>query len=101
MADSGHYYVYVNIDKQWYKFNDEFVEIATEDQAFEYNFGGADSVVELNTKELKVNSAISTNSSTAYMLVYVKQELKDVLLSGSHTFPEWILERNKTKIQEE
>ena len=39
-AESGHYYVYLKVDGQWYKFNDQEVSIASKEQVFEYNFGG-------------------------------------------------------------
>ena len=41
-SNSGHYYVFIKpkINGIWYKFNDDFVEKASEYQVFEANFGG-------------------------------------------------------------
>lgn len=73
-ADSGHYYVYLNIDGKWFKFNDEIVLKVHEKQVFDYNFGGSIDVVELDTREMSVKMRQIVSSSTAYMLVYVKKD---------------------------
>lgn len=76
-AESGHYYVYLKVDGQWYKFNDQEVSLATKEQVFEYNFGGEIEVLDLDTREAKIRNRIVTKSSTAYMLVYVKKQMVD------------------------
>ena len=72
-AESGHYYVYLKVEGQWYKFNDQEVSRASQQQVFDYNFGGQIDVVDVDSRELKIKNRKVTSSSTAYMLVYVKK----------------------------
>lgn len=52
-AESGHYYNFVKINSQWYKFNDEIVQLVTKEKVFKYNFGGFHESVEFDAKEMK------------------------------------------------
>ncbi len=40
-AESGHYYAYIRLKDSWYKFNDEEVTTATQNEVFEFSFGGS------------------------------------------------------------
>ena len=72
-ATSGHYYAYIrsNIDGQWYKFNDETVTLATEEDVFINNFGGTYMDARLN-EEIELVTKEENNANSAYMLVYVR-----------------------------
>lgn len=76
----------MKIDGEWYKFNDEYVDIAQEENVYDSNFGGNYVDAKLNKstacflwislnhlsdleKELETWESISNN--TAYMLVYI------------------------------
>ncbi len=39
-AESGHYYAFVKVKDEWYRFNDQEVSMASKLQVFDYNFGG-------------------------------------------------------------
>lgn len=39
-SESGHYYAYIQVDEDWYRFNDQEVSRASIHQVYEYNFGG-------------------------------------------------------------
>lgn len=41
-CNSGHYYSFIKIHDQWYKFNDEVVTLASEKEVFFDNFGGTE-----------------------------------------------------------
>ena len=72
-ASSGHYYAYIkpNLDGKWYKFNDETVTLATQEDVFIDNFGGTYIDVRLN-KEAELITREENNANSAYMLVYVR-----------------------------
>lgn len=64
--------------------------MASKHQVFDYNFGGEIDLVEFDAREFKVFNRKTVSSSTAYMLVYVKTELKEKLLNGEPVYPEWL-----------
>lgn len=99
-AESGHYYAFVNVRDQWYRFNDQEVSLASHLQVFNYNFGGEIDIVEFDVREFKVYTRKSVSSSTAYMLVYVKSELKERLLHSDPIYPEWLKEHEIIKQEE-
>lgn len=92
-AESGHYYVYIKVEDQWYKFNDQEVTIASEQQVFMYNFGGQNDVIDFDSREMKVISRKVICSSTAYMLVYVRKSMLGRLIDNDIVYPEWVKER--------
>ena len=58
--DSGHYYLYIkNIDKQWYKCNDEKVNLVDKSDALKIAYGYKD----INNEDYNKN---------AYIIVYEK-----------------------------
>ena len=57
-------------------------------------------VVELDSREMQVKMRKLVSSSTAYMLVYVKKELKESLLDRETIYPEWLKERDILKMEE-
>lgn len=80
-ATTGHYYSYISpkLDGEWFLFNDDSVEKSLRTQALEGNFGGS-------TKELVIDEqgfvreVDITNEANAYMLVYIKDDMKDLIL---------------------
>lgn len=79
-SSSGHYYVYINQRGQWYKFNDEIVEVVEKARAMDYNFGGVFDVAEYDTRQMRIQQKQVQNKSTAYLLVYVSREYRQQLL---------------------
>lgn len=67
----GHYVVFINpkLDGKWFKFDDEVVSRCTKKDAINNNFGG-------NSSE----DMTLRHSTNAYMLVYVRDSCKDVVL---------------------
>ncbi len=64
----------------WLKFNDDVVEKAYEYQVFQSNFGGTytDAKYNKNTKLVEENEI--KNITTAYMLIYLREDhIKDLL----------------------
>jgi ubiquitin carboxyl-terminal hydrolase 7 len=68
----GHYVVFINpkLDGKWCKFDDEVVSRCTKKDAINNNFGGN------NSEDLTFR-----HSTNAYMLVYVRDSCKEVVLS--------------------
>ena len=68
----GHYVVFINpkLDGRWFKFDDEVVSKCTKKDAINNNFGG-------NSSE----DITFRHSTNAYMLVYVRDSCKQVVLS--------------------
>ena len=68
----GHYVVFINpkLDGKWFKFDDEVVSRCSKKDAINANFGGNQS------EELTFR-----HSTNAYMLVYVHDSHKDIVLS--------------------
>jgi nanoRNase/pAp phosphatase (c-di-AMP/oligoRNAs hydrolase) len=73
------------------------VSIASTHQVFEYNFGGEIDGVDFDARDFKVFNRKSTANATAYMLVYVKCEVKDKLLSSEAVYPKWLKEHEIIK----
>ncbi|CAI9095951.1 OLC1v1031998C1 [Oldenlandia corymbosa var. corymbosa] len=73
----GHYYAFIrpNLDDQWYKFNDERVTKEDEKQALEEQYGGEGEYLGFNINPVKF-----TKSSSAYMLVYIRESDKDKII---------------------
>lgn len=80
-SSSGHYYAYIRPKMdQWFKFNDDVVEKAYEYQVFNSNFGGTyvDAKYNKTTKTIEENTI--KNITTAYMLIYLREDsIKDLL----------------------
>lgn len=68
----GHYVVFINpkLDGKWFKFDDEVVSRCTKKDAINNNFGG-------NSSE----DMTLRHSTNAYMLVYVRDSVKEVVLN--------------------
>lgn len=65
---------------QWLKFNDDIVEKAYDYQVYNSNFGGTyiDAKYNKTTKEIEENEI--KNITTAYMLIYLREDqIKDLL----------------------
>ncbi|GET92477.1 ubiquitin hydrolase, putative [Leishmania tarentolae] len=70
-ATIGHYYVYVNIDGEWVRFNDEVVESATEEDVRKSAFGGQ-----------SIQSCYRLfDNERASLLIYVNDDVKEELLN--------------------
>ena len=80
-SSSGHYYAFIRPEMgQWLKFNDDVVEKAYEYQVYNSNFGGTytDAKYNKTTKEIEENEI--KNITTAYMLIYLREDqIKDLL----------------------
>lgn len=68
----GHYVVFINpkLDNKWFKFDDEVVSRCSRKDAITANFGGSQS-----------DEFTFRHSTNAYMLVYVRDSHKQVVLS--------------------
>jgi len=68
----GHYVVFINpkLEGKWFKFDDEVVSRCTKKDAINSNFGG-------NSSE----DMTLRHSTNAYMLVYVRDSCKDMVLN--------------------
>ncbi|CAG9313206.1 unnamed protein product [Blepharisma stoltei] len=78
---AGHYYSYISpkLNQNWYKFNDDSVDFALPTQAIEANFGGEIPTAEV-TEKGEIRQLANKNESSAYMLVYINENLKDEVL---------------------
>lgn len=80
-SSSGHYYAFIRPKMgHWLKFNDDVVEKAYEYQVFNSNFGGTFTDAKYNkiTKLIEENEI--KNITTAYMLIYLREDsIKDLL----------------------
>ncbi|CCE65580.1 hypothetical protein TPHA_0L02290 [Tetrapisispora phaffii CBS 4417] len=81
---TGHYYTMIKPDlgDQWYRFDDERVWKVDRKQVFDENFGLdklPDSELRGMTKE-EYQSYLITRHTSAYMLVYVKDEVEEEIL---------------------
>ena len=84
----GHYYAFVrpySADGQFFKFDDERVTKASEEQAITDNFGGDDELPQHFYKTPGRN--LHKRFSNAYMLVYVREKemarLREIFLAGA------------------
>ncbi|KPA82536.1 putative ubiquitin hydrolase putativecysteine peptidase Clan CA family C19 [Leptomonas pyrrhocoris] len=69
-ATIGHYYVYVNFDGEWVRFNDEIVEAATEEDVRKSAFGG---------QPIQSRYRLFDNER-ASLLLYVNDDVRDEVL---------------------
>lgn len=70
-ANIGHYYVYVNFDGEWVRFNDEIVEASTAEEVARSAFGG---------QSMQSRYRLFKNER-ASLLVYVNDDVKDEILT--------------------
>ena len=80
-ANTGHYYSYISpkLDGEWYLFNDDSVEKSLSSQALQGNFGGENCELQIDEYGF-VREIFSKNEASAYMLVYIKANMKDIIL---------------------
>lgn len=84
----GHYYVYICIHNQWYKFNDQLVTKVRRKEAMDDAFGDGEQQQCTPPKRWR-----SDSSASAYMLVYVRQSMWDALMRPILNVPEQLLRR--------
>ena len=80
-SSSGHYYAFIRPKMEhWLKFNDDVVEKAYQYQVYTSNFGGTytDAKYNKNTKVIEENDI--KNITTAYMLIYLRDDSINDLL---------------------
>lgn len=80
-AVAGHYFSYIcpKLDGQWFVFNDDSVDSVDYLQAKKSSLGGDFFDLEVNETGF-VKEILTKNETCAYMLVYIKTDLKDVIL---------------------
>jgi ubiquitin carboxyl-terminal hydrolase 7 len=80
--DSGHYYTYLKpeVKSKWYKFDDEVVSRADDQEVFQKNYGGDRIKYHLNN-ESKINAISELNNTSAYLLLYIKKSCIDQILT--------------------
>lgn len=83
--DEGHFYVYICINDQWYKFNDTVVSKVSKEEAMYMNFGG------------KHPYKKKTKEYSAYYLVYLNKNKIPDLLYTDVEIPEETLKAIKKK----
>lgn len=75
-AGGGHYYAYIKPNgpsDNWYRFNDQTVELSYPYHAMELSFGGSIELCKKFDKDkLALVDEVWPNQSTAYMLIYLK-----------------------------
>lgn len=69
---------------QWLKFNDDIVEKAYEYQVYNSNFGGTYTDAKYNKNTKKIEENIIKNITTAYMLIYLREDSINDLLNDVH-----------------
>ncbi|KAH9259941.1 hypothetical protein BASA81_001701 [Batrachochytrium salamandrivorans] len=84
----GHYYVYICIHNQWYKFNDELVTKVKRKEAMDDAFGDGEQQQAVSPKRWR-----SDFSASAYMLVYIRKSMWDVLMQPIINVPQQLLMR--------
>lgn len=79
--NNGHYYAYIRPDTSdnWYHFNDESVRQADKYEVFKSNFGGFNKIYRHKDKGVIAEFNQRTDAS-AYILVYIKNSLRDQIL---------------------
>lgn len=116
--NGGHYVVFINPklndDNNWFKFDDEIVSKCSKRDAINNNYGYTNSSNNTNqeanndenedTNELLLFKNNSLRQTTnAYMLVYIKESLKDDILLDVNDIPvklkEKILEEKRLELQ--
>ncbi|CAD8118725.1 unnamed protein product [Paramecium sonneborni] len=93
----GHYYCYIRPTQnpdEWFKFDDKIVTRATKQEVFQNNFGGEFIYAQYNCDLDEIMTKKKNSPETAYMLVYIKSNHPDILVSPQN-FPEWILKQEQ------
>ncbi|CAD8092311.1 unnamed protein product [Paramecium primaurelia] len=93
----GHYYCYIRPiqnSQEWFKFDDKIVTRATKQEVFQNNFGGQYIQADYDGDLDEIITKKKNNPETAYMLVYIKQNQPDILISPN-IFPEWIVKQEQ------
>ncbi|KAK2953235.1 putative Ubiquitin carboxyl-terminal hydrolase 7 [Blattamonas nauphoetae] len=97
----GHYSCFVDekLDGEWWEYNDAIARRTTEQQAMQNNFGG---VNEDRTRFMNPWSMMMQNSSSAYFLVYIREQEAEKVVSDDERekSPEEI-EKEKQRMREE
>lgn len=103
---TGHYYTLIKpgVEDQWYRFDDERVWRVTKKQVFQENFGCdrlPDGKVRTMTRDEYQNYIIQRHTS-AYMLVYIRQEQEEDLLRPvlESDVPKHVITRVREEIKE-
>ncbi len=80
--DQGHYYSYLKPEKhsQWYKFDDQVVSIVDTVDVIQNNYGGNRKTYQVD-KEGNVRDTKTSNSTSAYLLLYIRKSHRDFILS--------------------
>lgn len=88
---------------QWFKFNDDIVEKAYKFQVYDCNFGGTYKDAKYNKFTKNVEELDMKNTTTAYMLVYLRNEkIKELLQPiGREDIPKRLIEWEENKIKED
>ena len=103
---TGHYFAYIKSKKNWLCFNDEVVEPASDKQVYTNSWGGYTQYYEINSDAI-LSKVKSRNDTNAYMLVYIRKDMMDQILSpiSESEIPGYLKERiikeKKEKAQEE
>ena len=81
--DSGHYYSYIkhymSSNNCWYKLNDTQVALAETYEVFTHNFGGDIYAYNYDMYRGCIAEMKTINNSSAYLLVYIRQDVVDEL----------------------
>jgi ubiquitin carboxyl-terminal hydrolase 7 len=82
-AGVGHYYAFIKptIQDSWYKFNDNKVSPVLTCKALSVGYGGPSTRFEY--KDGRITECFFTNSSSAYMLVYVRDKERESIMQDS------------------
>ena len=90
-VNSGHYFSYISINGQWYKFDDDRVTGVEPHVAVSYNFGGPYTMLPGNylanvspspgSARARKDSPVENKPFSAYLLMYVRDDMKDSLLN--------------------
>ncbi|OMJ81530.1 hypothetical protein SteCoe_17997 [Stentor coeruleus] len=80
-AVTGHYFSYISpeLNGKWYIFNDDSVDRVLDSQAKSSSLGGDFVELEVNENGF-VKEIITKNETCAYMLVYIKTDMKNIIL---------------------
>lgn len=84
----GHYYAFLDVEGEWYKFNDSLVSPATENQAVDDNAGGNYSAF----SSAIMGSMIKEKAFSAYVLIYIKKDAYNSVFQevSANEIPEYI-----------
>jgi ubiquitin carboxyl-terminal hydrolase 7 len=92
---AGHYYAFIrpNLDDKWFEFNDSNVVEVLKSTALTRGYGGFETKFEF--KDGKVIETKQMTHISAYMLVYVREGDRDIVMSeiGMQEIPNHLKER--------